>query len=91
MQPVLIYSLIVRAVFHLKVTLFARLWRMEHLNIFQVSNINTTLRFLKSKDFWVSAFDSEGGKEFNENKWDGKNVLLFGRRIWLKQKYSSKL
>ena len=24
---------------------------MEHLNIFQVSNINTTLRFLKSKDF----------------------------------------
>ena len=51
---------------------------MEHLNIFQVSNINTTLRFLKSKDFWVSAFDSEGGKDFTENKWDGKNVLLFG-------------
>ena len=51
---------------------------MEHLNIFKVSNINTTLRFLKSKDFWVSAFDSEGGKDFTENKWDGKNVLLFG-------------
>ena len=30
---------------------------MEHLNIFKVSNINTTLRFLKTKGFWVSAFD----------------------------------
>ena len=51
---------------------------MEHLNIFQVSNINTTLRFLKSKDFWVSAFDSEGSKDFTE-KINGmvKNVFYY--------------
>ena len=29
----------------------------EHIKIFQVSNIGTTLKFLKTKDFWVSAFD----------------------------------
>ena len=26
---------------------------MEHLNIFEVSNINTTLKFLRDKNFWV--------------------------------------
>ena len=51
---------------------------MEHLNIFKVSNINTTLRFLKTKGFWVSAFDSKSKKDFIENKWTGRNVLLFG-------------
>ena len=51
---------------------------MEHINIFKVSNINTTLRFLKTKDFWISAFDSKSNKDFTENKWDGRNVLLFG-------------
>ena len=51
---------------------------MEHINIFRVSNINTTLRFLKTKGFWVSAFDSSSKKDFTENKWFGRNVLLFG-------------
>ena len=51
---------------------------VEHLKIFRVSNISTTLRFLKTKDFWISAFDVEGSKDFTENKWNGKNVLLFG-------------
>ena len=51
---------------------------MEHLNIFKVSNINTALRFLKTKGFWVSAFDSNSNKDFTENKWDGKNILIFG-------------
>ena len=51
---------------------------MEHLNIFKVSNINTTLRFLKTKDFWVNAFDVNSKKNFTENKWSGRNILLFG-------------
>ena len=29
----------------------------EHLKIFKVSNLNTALNFLKTKDFWISAFD----------------------------------
>ena len=50
----------------------------EHIKIFKVSNVNTALKFLKSKNFWVSAFDTSSNKDFTENKWEGKNVLLFG-------------
>ena len=50
----------------------------EHIKIFKVSNINTSLKYLKSKEFWVSAFDVSGTKDFTKNNWKGKNVLLFG-------------
>ena len=50
----------------------------EHIKMFKVSNINTTLKFLKTQDFWVSAFDASAKKDFTENNWKGKNVLLFG-------------
>ena len=50
----------------------------EHIKIFKVSNINTTLKYLKTKDFWISAFDVSAKKDFTENNWKGKNVLLFG-------------
>ncbi len=51
---------------------------MEYLNIFKVSNINTTLRFMKTKGFWISGFDTNANKDFTENQWSGRNVLLFG-------------
>ena len=51
---------------------------VEHIKIFKVSNLNTTLKYLKTKDFWVSAFDVSGNKDFITNNWTGKNVLLFG-------------
>ena len=51
---------------------------VEHLKIFKVSNLNTTLKFLKTKGFWISAFDSHANKNFTEHDWKGKNVLLFG-------------
>jgi len=50
----------------------------EHINIFKVSNINTSLKFLKDKGFWVSAFDIAASKDFTKNNWQGKNILLFG-------------
>ncbi len=50
----------------------------EHIKIFKVSNLNTALKYLKTKDFWVSAFDISAKKDFTKNKWDGKNILLFG-------------
>ena len=50
----------------------------EHIKIFKVSNLNTALKFLKGKDFWVSAFDVSASKDFTKNNWRGKNVLLFG-------------
>ena len=50
----------------------------EHIKIFKVSNLNTALKFLKTKEFWVSAFDVTATKDFTKNNWKGKNVLLFG-------------
>ena len=50
----------------------------EHIKIFKVSNLNTALKFLKTKDFWISAFDINAKKDFTKNNWKGKNVLLFG-------------
>ena len=50
----------------------------EHINLFKVSNINTTLKFLKTKEFWVSAFDISAKKDFTKHNWKGKNILLFG-------------
>ena len=50
----------------------------ELINIFKVSNINTTLKYLKSKNFWISGFDSKSKKDFTQHDWTGNNVLLFG-------------
>ena len=51
---------------------------VEHIKIFEVANVNTTLKFLKTKEFWVSAFDVSAKKDFTKHTWKGKNVLLFG-------------
>ena len=51
---------------------------IELLNIFEVSNINTILKYLKSENFWISGFDAESNKDFTKHDWDKKNVLLFG-------------
>ena len=50
----------------------------ELINVFEVSNVNTALKFLKSKNFWISGFDSSAQKDFTKHNWDGNNVLLFG-------------
>ena len=51
---------------------------MEHLNIFIVSNINSTLKSLREKNFWLYGFDSKGNKNLTDVKWEGNNVLVFG-------------
>ena len=51
---------------------------MEHITIFQVSNINSTLKYLKDQSFWVYGFEANSEKSFTDIKWDGNNVLLFG-------------
>jgi 23S rRNA (guanosine2251-2'-O)-methyltransferase len=51
---------------------------MEHINIFEVSNINSTLKNLREKNFWVYGFDARGERDFTDIKWEGKNILLFG-------------
>ena len=51
---------------------------VEHINIFEISNISTTLNYLKTKNFWICGFDKDGDKNFTDHDWNGKNVLLFG-------------
>ena len=63
---------------------------MEHLNIFQVSNINSTLKFLREKNFWVYGFDSKGDKDFTDIKWNGNNILLFGSEGYGLKKHTEK-
>ena len=51
---------------------------IEYINIFKVSNINTTLKYLRENNFWVYGFDAKGKRDFMEIDWKGNNVLLFG-------------
>ena len=51
---------------------------IEHINIFEVSNISTTLKYLKKNNFWICGFDKSGNKNFTKHDWRGNNVLLFG-------------
>ena len=51
---------------------------MEYVNIFEVSNINSTLKNLKEKNFWVYGFDGKSDKNFSNIEWKGNNILLFG-------------
>ena len=51
---------------------------IEHINIFEVSNINTTLKYLKTKNFWICGFDKNGDKDFTKYDWNENTVLLFG-------------
>ena len=63
---------------------------LEHLNIFEVSNINTTLKYLRDKNFWVYGFDASSDKDFVDIKWEGNNVLLFGSEGFGIKKHTSK-
>jgi len=51
---------------------------MEYVNIFKVTNINTTLKYLREKNFWIYGFDNNGKQDFTGIKWEGNNILLFG-------------
>jgi 23S rRNA (guanosine2251-2'-O)-methyltransferase len=51
---------------------------LEYINIFEVSNISSTLKYLKTKNFWICGFDNNGKKDFTKHDWTGNNVLLFG-------------
>ena len=63
---------------------------MEHINIFQVSNINSTLKNLKDKNFWVYGFDGSSKKNFTEIEWKGNNILLFGSEGYGMHQHTSK-
>ena len=63
---------------------------IEYINIFEVSNINSTLKNLKEKNFWVYGFDGNGKKNFTDVEWKGNNILLFGSEGSGMHKHTSK-
>ena len=63
---------------------------LEHLNIFEVSNINTTLKYLREKNFWVYGFNVKSEKNFTDIKWEGNNILLFGSEGFGIKQHTSK-
>ena len=63
---------------------------MEYVNIFEVSNINSTLKNLKDKNFWVYGFDGKGDKNFTNIEWEGNNILLFGSEGFGMREHTSK-
>ena len=63
---------------------------IEHINVFEVTNINSTLKNLREKNFWIYGFDSKGDKNFTEIKWEGNNILLFGSEGYGVKKHTSK-
>ena len=63
---------------------------MEHINIFKVSNINTSLKYLREKNFWVYGFDSKSNKNFTDVDWKGNNILLFGSEGFGIKKHTEK-
>ena len=63
---------------------------IEYMNIFEVSNINSTLKNLKDKNFWVYGFDSNANKSFTNIEWKGNNILLFGSEGFGMHQHTSK-
>ena len=63
---------------------------VENLNIFKVSNINTTLKYLRDKNFWVYGFSASSDKDFTKIKWVGNNILLFGSEGYGLKKHTEK-
>ena len=63
---------------------------MEYINIFEVSNINSTLKSLREKNFWVYGFDAQANKNFTEIQWKGNIVILFGSEGFGMKKHTKK-
>ncbi len=63
---------------------------IEYINIFEVSNINSTLKNLKDKNFWIYGFDGNGKEDFTKINWKGNNILLFGSEGSGMHKHTSK-
>ena len=63
---------------------------IEYINIFEVSNINSTLKNLKDKQFWVYGFDGNGKKNFTDIEWKGNNILVFGSEGFGMHQHTSK-
>ncbi len=51
---------------------------LEFVNIIQVTNINTTIKDLKEKGFWIYGTDMNGDKYYYEEKFETPVALVIG-------------
>ena len=63
---------------------------IEHLKIFKVSNINSTLKTLREKNFWIYGFNASGDKNLVDIEWQKKNILVFGSEGYGMKKHTEK-
>ena len=53
----------------------------EHIKIFKVSNLNSALKYLKTKDFWISAFDVSAKKDFTKTIGKEKTYCYLDQKV----------
>ena len=63
---------------------------IEHQKIFLVSNINSTLKYLRDNNFWIYAFDANSKQDFTNVEWKDNVVLLFGSEGYGIKKHTEK-
>ena len=63
---------------------------IEHLKIFKISNINSTLKYLREKNFWIYGFETSGTIKLENIKWEGKNIVVFGSEGFGMKKHTEK-
>ena len=63
---------------------------IEYMNIFIVSNINSTLKSMREKNFWIYGFDASANKNLTDVTWDKKNILVFGSEGYGMKKHTEK-
>ena len=51
---------------------------IEEINLCKVSNLSNAIKFLKTKNFWISCLENNAATDVNKHKWDDKNVIIFG-------------
>ena len=65
---------------------------VENIEIFEVPNINTTLKYLRENNFWVYGFDSNLNKKFHRDKMVWKySFIIWIRGLWYKNAYEKNI
>ena len=51
---------------------------LEHINIYEVSNISNAIKVLKDNNFWIVGFDQNANIELSKYSFNKKNALVLG-------------
>jgi 23S rRNA (guanosine2251-2'-O)-methyltransferase len=51
---------------------------IEIVKICKVSNLSSTIKHLKTKNFFVTCLDGKANQNIHNSKWEDKNLVIFG-------------